>query len=200
MLVGLASIAMIAYWYTSQNNMFEISTEETATTTAANKVKRAETGIPGKDTMEANAMEFDPANVDIGEKFGAFTVAYSGYWSGDKTYSIKFKGPLVIHGVLTDTGLSMCGPILQVSPSMSEKLPRVRGAKVGSAEFYLDLQKLPDGEQLTHNGTSFTNRSGIIFQEGDTLEVVVDTLWKSYQGKDCSGNRIEVVSLKKISI
>lgn len=190
-------VGAAGYWYViHQNNVSSVSIEDmVATTTVADTVQKEKTVIVQKDTVVSSAMEFDPMKVQVGEKFGAFTVTNSNYWPTDKTYFVTFKGPLVIRGTLTDTEPGMCDAMLEVSPSTAEMLPRVSGTEVESTKFYLSL----DEEHFTYNEAGLTTSSGELIQEGDTLEVTIDILRKSYQGKDCSGNRIEVTSLKKIS-
>lgn len=203
LLIGIL-IALVAgaagYWYINhQGTVEDLSLEEVATTTAINTVQETNEGTGDQNTAVYSNLEFDPATVQPGEKFGAFTVTHSVYWP-DESYSVAFRGPVTIRGTLLNTDPGMCDVMLEVSQATLATLPRVSGTEVESTKFYLNQEGLPESERATYAGARLTTRPGLVLQEGDTLEVVVDTLRKSYQGKDCSGNRIEVTSIKKVSI
>lgn len=199
----LLVVGVVGYWYViHQNNVSGASIEDiVATTTAADTVQKAKTEVDQKDTVVSNEMEFDPTKVQPGEKFGAFTVTKSNYDSITNSYYAYFKGPATIQGTLSDTEMGMCDAMIEVSPSTLDILPWVTGKKAESTLFYLGMEGIPDEEQPTYNlnEKNFTTRSGQLLQEGDTVEVTVDTLSRTYVGKDCSGSSIQVTSLKKIS-
>jgi hypothetical protein len=195
-------VGVSGYWYFShQSKVTDVPTEVVATTNTTH-VEEVKVENNRKSAVTSNGLEFDPAKVQPGEKFGAFTViTSSAYTIGDEhSYSVSFKGPVNIQGVLNNFEPSMCGAVLEISTSTSETLPRVSGEKVGSMNVYLDLDGLPEAERVTYTSAGFTTPSGQLLQEGDVLEVTVDTFLASHQGKDCSGKRIQVTSLKKLSI